>query len=187
MEEIFVNEIKSDDESDGNENLLGMWLEGDSLAPPCQAELDVVKSIVQFAHLTENSVLFDLGCGDGRICLWAAMKYSCRAVGCEIESSLITKFHHFIEILNLKDRVTAVHGDLVELDLSEATVIIVYLLPESIVLITEKLIKCLRRGAVVICNTWGPKSLTPVDKIQCGPFNGVNLYKYDVSSLPPSL
>ena len=44
-----------------------MWMEGDSLAPPCQTDMEVVEAILDFANLDEKSVLYDLGCGDGCI------------------------------------------------------------------------------------------------------------------------
>ena len=53
----------------------------------------------------------------------------------------------------LRQLVSAVHGDLQDLDISSATVIVLYLLPESIVLINDMLINAIRNGCVLICNT----------------------------------
>ena len=169
-------------ESDENP-LDGYWLEGDSLAPPCQAEMDVVKAIIDLADLNATSVLFDLGCGDGRICLEASKSFQCRSVGCEIEEKLITAFQKSVADAHLEDKVTIVHGDLLELDLSQATVIVLYLLPEAVELIKPKLIDCLLRGVTVICNTWGPKPLPPSQTVHCGFCNNVTLLKYDLSSV----
>lgn len=81
------------------------WLEGDSLAPPCQSETEVVKDILRMAELTKDDVLFDLGCGDGRICIAAAEKYGARAAGVEIEDHLIKKFHTAVAARGVSDRV----------------------------------------------------------------------------------
>ena len=105
----------SDDEEDEENPLNGFWLEGDSLAPPCQADLSVVNEIIKLAKPSKDSVLFDLGCGDGRICLEATKQYGCRSVGIEIEECLIDKFRRNIAMLGLEDKVQALHEDLIEL------------------------------------------------------------------------
>lgn len=78
--------------------LSNFWMEGDSLAPPCQADMDVVSAILDLAQPSHEDRLYDLGCGDGRIPLEAALKYKCVSTGVEIEDKLIgaTSFlrHH---------------------------------------------------------------------------------------------
>ena len=162
----------------------GFWMEGDSLAPPCQADQDIVDEIIQLADLTGKSELWDLGCGDGRICITASARSGCRSVGCEIEEKLIEKFRFDVAQANLNDLVTIIHGDLLEVDFSTATVIAVYLLPEAIELLRSKFVAALLRGARIICNTWGPKGLRPIQKIQCGDLGNVTLLVFDSSSIP---
>lgn len=174
----------SDDENEDNP-LNGFWLEGDSLAPPCQAELDVVQEIITLANPSASSVLFDLGCGDGRICLEATKRFGCDSVGVEIEEHLISKFNGLITAMGVGDKVTARHEDLLETDLSKATIIVCYLLPDAIELIKPKLEDALRRGVVLVCNTWGPRGFRSVRTVQCGQLNAsVNLHLFDHTSLP---
>ena len=132
-------------EVDDNPFAIGKWIEGDSLAPPCQAELDVVESILTLANLNDESIICDLGCGDGRICIFASYLYGCKSVGCEIEANLIEQFKSKVQLLNLEDKVTIMHCDLTELDLSYTTILTLYLLPEAIELIKPKLIEFLKR------------------------------------------
>ena len=78
--------------------------------------------------------MYDLGCGDGRICL-AAAKLGASAVGVEIEPDLARSFSRQIEAQGLGELVRCVCGDLRELDpaeLERATVLVVYLLPEAL-------------------------------------------------------
>ena len=181
------NESNYDYDEGEEESPLQMWLEGDSLAPPCQADLDVVRAILQLAAPLSTSVLYDLGCGDGRICIEATKRFGCRSIGCEIEPSLIARFQHHLTNINnpeLTNKISVVHDDLRSLSLEDATIIILYLLPESVEEIKPKLIAALRRGAVLICNTWGPKGLTPVDTLVVGFSNNVPLLRYDATSLP---
>jgi precorrin-6B methylase 2 len=174
-----------EDETDPENPLMGFWLEGDSLAPPCQCEMDVVSSIVGLAspYLNEQSILFDLGCGDGRICIGATKATNCFSLGCEIEEVLIKKFTESVNAGGLESKVSVVQGDLRELDLSKANVIVVYLLPESIEQIKPKLIAALENNTVLIFNTWGLKHLTPKQRINCGFSDNVTLLMYDKSCL----
>ena len=174
-------------EEDDNETnpLDSYWLEGDSLAPPCQAELDVVQSILELAapHMKPHFVFYDLGCGDGRICTEATRRFNCPSIGCEIESRLIEKFKKNVELLHIEDKVTIVEGDLCELNLEKIGVISIYLLPESVEMIRNKLIDALKRGSVIICNTWGLKGLEHKMKITCGYADNCSLYLFDASCL----
>jgi len=154
------------------------WMEGDSLAPPCQTDADVIDVILRFAVLSQDSFVFDLGCGDGRICIEASLRYGCRSCGVEIEEKLTYLFRRRIDELKLHDLVTAVHGDLLDLDLSEATVIILYLLPDAIKILEPKLAAAIRSGKKLICNTWGPKSLIPTKKVVCGQLNNIEILLY---------
>jgi precorrin-6B methylase 2 len=167
---------------------IGIWLDGDSLAPPCQTDKDVIKAILELANPTEDSVLMDLGCGDGRICLTASLQYKCKSIGVEIEQPLVQKFQNSILSCQLEDLAQAVSGDLLNVELSQATILVLYLLPAAIDQLQEKLIEALRKNdkLVIICNTWGIKALRVVEKISCGYLNNVTLFKYNNQSLQPA-
>eukprot|EP00607_Mallomonas_marina_P006849 CAMPEP_0182427634 /NCGR_PEP_ID=MMETSP1167-20130531/18931_1 /TAXON_ID=2988 /ORGANISM="Mallomonas Sp, Strain CCMP3275" /LENGTH=180 /DNA_ID=CAMNT_0024610007 /DNA_START=33 /DNA_END=575 /DNA_ORIENTATION=+ len=160
------------------------WMEGDSLAPPCQADMNVVDSILKFAQLDSSSVLYDLGCGDGRICVEATRKFGCKCCGVEIEEKLIEEFKRSVEIFNLHENITIIHGDLLQVDFSSASVIVIYLLPEAIELLKSKLHEAIVLGAVLICNTWGPSQWSPSELLLCGDYGSVTLKKYDHTSIP---
>eukprot|EP00644_Phytophthora_capsici_P015002 jgi/Phyca11/128501/e_gw1.76.148.1 len=175
--------VHFDDESDEEEQNPGafMWIEGDSLAPPCQSDRDVVSKIVEIARVTPDDVVFDLGCGDGRICIEAAKRYGARARGVEIEEFLINRFRALISANDLEKLVSVSHGDLLEEDLSEATVIVTYLLPDALDQLTPKFSKLLSqtdKDVRIICNTWGIRGLTPDERHDAGPYNNVPLFVY---------
>ncbi|GMF47352.1 unnamed protein product [Phytophthora fragariaefolia] len=167
-----------DDASDEEEQNPGafMWIEGDSLAPPCQSERDVVSKIVEIARM-----LFDLGCGDGRICIEAAKRFGTRARGVEIEEFLIKRFKELIVANDLEKLVSVSHGDLLEEDLSQATVIVAYLLPDALDQLRPKFMELLSqtdKDVRIICNTWGISGLTPDERHDVGPYGNVPLFVY---------
>ncbi|OQR87483.1 hypothetical protein ACHHYP_08783 [Achlya hypogyna] len=177
-----TNPLEWSDDDEGYENEQPfMWLEGDSLAPPCQSDYDIVQAIVDFAGVQPTDVVFDLGCGDGRICIGAARQHGCRAVGIEIEAPLIAKFEQSIAKYGLADLVSVLHADLMEADLSSATVIVTYLLPEALTLLAPKLEAALARGARIVSNTWGVPGLVPTARADVGQYQNVPLYLYSSS------
>jgi SAM-dependent methyltransferase len=174
--------MNSDEDNDFDSNPLNsFWMEGDSLAPPCQAEYDVVNAIIHLAspYLNSEAYLIDLGCGDGRICIAATKFCGCYSIGCEIETVLVEKFTSKVIKEGLEKKIQIIHDDLRNIDFSIAQVIVLYLLPESVLEITKSLIEAIKNGSVVICNTWGIKSLKPTKKLCCGFTNNVNLFLYD--------
>lgn len=159
------------------------WMEGDSLAPPCQSENDIIDVILQLVEINQHSIVYDLGCGDGRICIEASKRFGCLSYGIEIEEKLYKQFQNNIVNNNLTSLTTAILGDLREIDISSATIIIIYLLPDAIELIKDKLEIAVRNGAILICNTWGPKGWKYIQKKICGYLNNVDLYVYSLESI----
>ena len=81
------------------------------------------------------------------------------------------------ESTDVQSKVTIIHKDLREVDLSSVSILVTYLLQESIEELKHMLIEALRRGTTLICNTWGLKDFKPIEKISCGSTN-VNIFKY---------
>lgn len=161
------------------------WIEGDSLAPPCPTDYGIVSDMLDMLseYLDEEKTLVDLGCGDGRICISAAKRFGCKSIGVEIEEELIKKFREKVEKENVQDKVQVIQGDLLTVDLSVASIIVLYLLPEAIALIEDKLKDALRGGTIVLTNTWGIKGIEPAQVRDVGPTHNVRLRVYTSSSL----
>ena len=122
-----------------------------------------------------------MGCGDGRICIEAARRFGARARGVEIEEVLIQRFRALIVANKVQELVQVSHGDLLEEDLSEATVIVTYLLPDALEQLTPKLEKLLRqtdKNVRIVCNTWGIRGLCPDARYDVGPYGNVPLFVY---------
>ncbi len=90
----------------------------------------VVDRMLELAKVTEDDVVYDLGCGDGRIVITAAQKYGCRGVGYEILDWAVKMARENVVETGVEDLVKIENADIFTLDLSEASVITLYLLPD---------------------------------------------------------
>jgi hypothetical protein len=90
---------------------------------------DVVDAMLEVAHVGPNDVLYDLGSGDGRIPITAAKRYGTHGVGVDIDPQRIRDANANAKRAGVTDKVEFIQGDLFQQDLSQATVISLYLLP----------------------------------------------------------
>ena len=110
----------------------------------------LVDQMLSFADVSEDDVVYDLGSGDGRIPITAALKYGARGVGIEIKPDLVQKARLNAEQAGVADRVEFRQGDLFEADISEATVVTLYLLPDVNTRLRPKLFEELEPGTRVV-------------------------------------
>lgn len=87
----------------------------------------VVDQMLKMAEIKEGDVLYDLGCGDGRIVIAAAEKFGVRAVGVEIDPELVKRARQTVAEKKLGHLVTIKQEDIYEIDFQEATVMMIYL------------------------------------------------------------
>jgi len=175
----------SNDEENGTTPFPFHWLEGDSLAPPCHSENDVIEPMLDMlsSYLNQNSTFMDLGCGDGRVCIAATQRFGCFSIGVEIEEHLVAEFKSQVSLLSLQSKISIVHGDLCNIDFEQSNVISLYLLPEAIELIKDKLICALSKGSIVVCNSWGIRGILPQKVVTAGFCNNVNIFLYTKKSI----
>ena len=96
-----------------------------------------------------GDVVYDLGSGDGRIPIIAAQKYGARGVGIEIDPALVTVARQNAVDAQVADRVMFILGDLFEADLSDATVVTMYLSP-NILKRLEPGLRALKPGTRIV-------------------------------------
>ncbi len=121
-----------------------------SAAQFCSTPWSVIREILEFAEVGPNDVLYDLGSGDGRIPILAAQGFECRAVGIELDRDLFMYSARRALELNLQDRVSFVHANFFEADLSPATVVVLYLLSAVNGHMRARLASQLRAGSRVV-------------------------------------
>jgi len=94
--------------------------------------LEVVKKMLGLAQVGSEDIVYDLGCGDARVLIMAVREFGVqKAVGYEIRQDLHESSKQEIQRQDLQDRITLVRGDLLDADLSEASVIVLYLSPKA--------------------------------------------------------
>ena len=128
----------------------------------------VVEAMLQVANVTKNDVVYDLGCGDGRIPVTAARKYGARGVCFDIDPERIKEANANVAKNNVGNLVKVVQADLFEQDLSGASVITLYLLPSLNVKLMPKLMKECKPGTRIVSHSfdmgdWKPEKELDVD------------------------
>lgn len=128
----------------------------------------VVDRMLTIANVNKNDVLYDLGSGDGRIVITAAQKYGTRGVGIDINSERIEEANNNARQAGVTDLVEFRQQDLFQSDLSEATVVTLYLLPEVNLRLRPKLLKELKPGTRIVSHAfnmgdWQPQRVEQVD------------------------
>ena len=128
---------------------------------------DVVERMLSLARVGSSDVVFDLGCGDGRIVIAAVREYGARGVCNDIDPARIAESRRNAEAAGVLDRIVLDQGDLFELDLREATVVALYLSPALNIRLRPKLFRELRPGARIVSHNfdmgeWRPDSTVSV-------------------------
>jgi cyclopropane fatty-acyl-phospholipid synthase-like methyltransferase len=123
---------------------------------------NVVDAMLELAHVTAADVVFDLGSGDGRIPIAAARKYGARGVGIEIDEQLVRLSQDNAMKAGVADRVTFIQGDLFQANISQATVVTLFLLPSMNIQLIPKFHQQLRPGSRIVSHhfamgeVWAP-------------------------------
>ena len=124
---------------------------------------NVVDKMLELAQVTKDDLLYDLGCGDGRIVITAAKRYGCRTVGYDIDPERVKESLDNVEKNNVGHLVTIEQKDIFTLDLSEANVITLYLLPSLNVKLFPQLEK-LKPGSRIVSHNFRMRGVKP-DKV----------------------
>ena len=139
-----------------------------SLAPFVPTPNDVVERMLTLAGVTENDVVYDLGCGDGRIVIAAARDFGARGVGVDIDPQRIAEANANAEQAGVQHLVEFIEQDAMEVDVSDATVVTLYLLSSSNARLRPILTRQLRRGARIVSHAFSMGNWDPdiVDRFE---------------------
>ncbi len=140
----------------------------ENLAPYVPSPQTVVDKMLEAAEIRPGEMLYDLGCGDGRIPITAARDYKAKGMCVELSDELVEKARREIARQGLEKSVSVWHGNLLEADLRPADIVTLYLLTSSNDLLKPILEKSLKPGARVVSHDfvmrgWKPQRIETVD------------------------
>jgi SAM-dependent methyltransferase len=121
----------------------------------------VVEAMLEIADLNEGDVLYDLGSGDGRIPITAAQTYGIRAVGIDIDPRRVAEARRNARNAGVEHLVTFHEADLFESDISDASVVTLYLLSTLNLRLRPKLLSELEPGSRVVSHNFGMSDWQP--------------------------
>ena len=130
--------------------IFGQYCEDNYDVPYVPTEYEVVKEMLKIANVSKDDILYDLGCGDGRIVVHAAEKYSARGVGVDYDSVRVAEARARAKERGVEQLVKIIHANALDVDLSEATVVTLYLTTAGNEAVRPNLEKYLHPGDRVV-------------------------------------
>jgi SAM-dependent methyltransferase len=132
---------------------LHAW-QSQSLAPFVGTPPDVVERMLRLARTGPGDVVYDIGCGDGRIVIMAAARFGARGVGIDIDQALLTRAEDAARQAGVADRVIFRRQDAMTVDVSDASVVTLYLLAASNARLRPILTAKLPSGARIVTHNY---------------------------------
>lgn len=116
---------------------------------------EAVKAMLKLADVKNSDIVYDLGCGDGRIVIAAAKEYGARGVGIDINPERIQEAEANAKKAGVANQVRFLENDLFKADIHEATVVTLFLLESINLKLRPKLLKDMKPGTRIVSNTFG--------------------------------
>jgi cyclopropane fatty-acyl-phospholipid synthase-like methyltransferase len=129
--------------------------EQQNLAPYVPSPQAVVEKMLELAGVASSDMVYDLGCGDGRIVITAAQKYGAHGVGIDIDPDRIRESEANAKAAGVQNLVSFRLEDALKADVSSATVVTLYLLTSSNAALRPMLTRQLKPGARIVSHTFG--------------------------------
>jgi len=137
-----------------------------------------VREMLAAAEVGPQDLVYDLGCGDGRIVIAAVKKHGARGVCVDIDPVRIKESKSNADTAGVAQRIEFIEGDLFEQDLSKASVVTLYLLPSLNERLRPKLFKELRPGTRIVSNAFDMGAWKADRTLNIKTFSGMQSYAY---------
>jgi hypothetical protein len=128
--------------------------DAEDLAPYVATPMVVVAKMLEVADVNSDDIVYDIGCGDGRIVVMAAEKYGAKGVGIDIDPVRIDEAKENARTANVEHLLRFYLGDATTMNFSEATVVTLYLLPESNAILRPMFDEQLSQGVRVVTHNY---------------------------------
>lgn len=133
-----------------------------NLAPYVPSPESVVRSMLVAAEVKKGELVYDLGSGDGRVLIAAAKEFQARSIGVEISPQLVQESTEKIKAEGLEEHCKVILGDALDVNLSDADVVVLYLLTSSNELLRPILEQELKPGARVVSHDFEVRGWKPL-------------------------
>lgn len=144
--------------------------------------LTIAFEMLQIEKLGEGSILYDLGCGDGRVLVEACkMNDTLRVIGVEYDLSLVIRASENIRKNGLDSRAKIIHENVLNIHFEDASAIFIYLVPDGIKAISELLLEALRNDVLIVTYVFSIPNIKPVKTVVYK--ESTKLYLYSKESL----
>lgn len=154
---------------------LGLAFGQDVVYVPTQQA--VVDAMLKLADVKKSDIVYDLGCGDGRMVITAAKNYGTVGKGIDIDPQRIKEANENAQNAGVTDKVEFILGNLFETDVREANVVTLYLLESLNLKLRPKLLEQLKPGSRVVSNTFNMGDWVP-DKVES--VDGYTIYLWTI-------
>ena len=135
--------------------------------PYVPSPIPVVRKMLELAKVGPGDVVYDLGCGDGRILIAAVKEFGAKkAIGIERREDLIKEAKRKIEEEGLSDRIEIIPGDMFEVPIKDATVVTLFLLPSVNDLLKPKLLRELKSGVRIVSHEFRISGWKPIAEVE---------------------
>lgn len=147
--------------------------------PYVQTPTEVVDEMIKIARVSKSDVVYDLGCGDGRIVIAAAKDRGARGVGIDLSPDRVREAREAAAKAGVSNRTEFREQDLFDADLSSASVVMIYLLPEVNLRLRPKLWSELKPGTRVVSHTFHMGDWKPDGVVES---HGTKIYYWEIRS-----
>ena len=134
--------------------------------PYVPTPMKVVDAMLDLAKVTKADLVYDLGCGDGRIVVRAAQRFGCRGVGVDLDPQRIVEARANAKNAGVAHLTRFEVGDVFDFDIAPATVVTMYLLPEVNLRLRPRLWKELAPGTRIVSHDFDMGDWTPVQRVE---------------------
>ena len=126
---------------------------------------EVVETMLKLGDVKKGDIVYDLGCGDGRIVITAAQRFEARGTGVDINPERIKEAKENAQKAGVSDRVRFIEKNLFDVDIHDATVVALYLLPEVNLRLRPKLLRELKVGTRIVSHQFDMVEWKPDKKV----------------------
>jgi len=151
---------------------------GIKLAPYNPSGMEVVDIAIKLLDIQDNDIFYDLGCGDGRLLITSCqLNKLIKCVGIEYDIDIYNKAIELVNKYELAEQITILHDNVLNIDFDNATKLFIYLIPDGIKQLKDKLVNALERDVIIVTYVFSIPDIQPNQVIVYKSSTKIYLYK----------